>query len=229
MMHVTGQVICQTDTGPVVRARYCEHDQNAPTLLSGTGMTYSTKYSGTVAVDPPLNEHEIAYLRRFANSRRMHVDCGPYLCEEPEGEGDGEPNVLDYNWPGPEQPGLWCRWEPTENGRGIRWDRTENFYYGERWMAFLIRTFLAPGAKLAGELAAPIEGRHYAPEFEHFTFDHVVNGRIRARSVEDPHIAWQLVVTDGEVFLHYDGKEPEPVTDTGPDPVAYPPTRSAHA
>ena len=56
--------------------------------------------------------------------------------------------------------------EPTEDGRGTEWNQCEKFYFGERQMALLIRTFLAHGVKLAAEFAAPIEGCNYAPEFE---------------------------------------------------------------
>lgn len=185
-------------------------------------MGYTTTYTGAITVDPPLNEHELAYLRRFAASRRMDRDLGPYFCGEWDADEDSEPGIRHYSWPGPEQPGLWCHWEPTADGRGIEWNGVEKFYYGERWMAFLIQTFLAPGATLAEELAAPIEGRYYAPEFEHFTFDHVLTGRIEARG-DEPDDVWQLVVTAGDgVFMHPEGEEPQRVTDTGPDPLAYP-------
>jgi len=191
-------------------------------------MGYTTTFTGAIAVDPPMNRHEITYLRRLADSRRMDRDLGPYFCGEQNADEEDEADIRHYSWPGPEQPGLWCHWEPTGDGRGIEWNQAEKFYYAERWMAYLIRTFLAPGASLAGELAAPIEGRYYAPEFKHFTFDHVLNGLIDAEGDG----VWQLVVTDGEVFVHCDGEEPRPITNTGPAPEAYPtpstePMRSA--
>ena len=34
-------------------------------------MGYTTEFDGSVSISPPLNAHEIAYLRKFAASRRM--------------------------------------------------------------------------------------------------------------------------------------------------------------
>jgi len=34
-------------------------------------MGYTTEFDGSVRISPPLNAHEIAYLRRFAVSRRV--------------------------------------------------------------------------------------------------------------------------------------------------------------
>lgn len=178
-------------------------------------MGYTTTFRGVIAVEPPLNRHEIAYLRRFADTRRMDRDRGPYYCGTGHAGQDDEPDIRDYDRPGPDQPGLWCKWGPTDDGRGIEWNRAEKFYDAEKWMAYLIRTFLMPGASLAGELTAPVEDRYYAPEFEHFTFDHVLNGVIHARGEETDDV-WQLVVTDGEVVVRQDGEDSEPVTDTGP-------------
>lgn len=176
-------------------------------------MGYTTTFKGVIAVEPPLNPQEIAYLRRFARSRRMDRERGPYYC----GDGEDEDDILDHDEPPPGQPGLWCKWEPTDDGRGIAWNKAEKFYEAQKWMAYLVRTFLVPGAALAAELAAPVPGRHYAPEFAHFTFDHVVNGLIKARG-EDRGDAWHLVVLDGEVFVRRDGEQTGPITDTDPTP-----------
>ena len=34
-------------------------------------MGYTTEFDGSVSISPPLNADEIAYLRKFAASRRM--------------------------------------------------------------------------------------------------------------------------------------------------------------
>jgi hypothetical protein len=161
-------------------------------------MGYTTEFTGAVTVEPPLNEHEISYLRRFVGTRRMDREQGPYYCGTGFAGQDEEPDILDYDKAGFGQPGLWCRWEPTDDGRRIQWGGAEKFYNSEEWMAYLIRTFLMPGAVLSEELAAGFEGRYYAPEFEYFTFDHVVNGVIDADGEEVDDV-WQLIVTDNEV------------------------------
>jgi len=184
-------------------------------------MGYSTKFTGKIAVKPRLNEHEIAYLRRFADSRHMDRGKGPYCCGA-DWDGD-ESDVLDHDEPGPEQPGLWCKWEPTDDGRYIRWNKAENFYDSAKWMAYVIRTFLMPGAALQGELADPVRDWYYAPEFEHFTFDHACDGVLKALgdSLDD---RWSLIVADGEVFVQQKGEDERegPITDTSTLPPFVP-------
>lgn len=164
-------------------------------------MGYSTDFEGTVTVTPPLNPHEIAYLNKFAGTRRMLRDLGPYYVDGSGFAGQGnDPDIRDHNSAPPEQASLWCGWIPTEDGTGIEWNGAEKFHSGDVWMAYLIDTFLKAGATLQGELANPVPGRHYSPAFDHFTFDHVVNGTIDAQG-EDPEDRWRLVVTDNAVTV----------------------------
>jgi hypothetical protein len=44
-------------------------------------MGYTTEFDGSVSISPPLNAHEIAYLRKFAASRRMDRARGPYFVD----------------------------------------------------------------------------------------------------------------------------------------------------
>jgi hypothetical protein len=162
-------------------------------------MGYTTEFEGSVSISPPLNAHEIAYLRKFAASRRMDRTRGPYFVDGsgPFGQGhDGD--IRDFNKPPAGQPGLWCRWEPTKDGRAAKWNGVEKFYNSEEWMTYLIDLFLKPGAVLASELANPVPGRHYSAEFWHFTFDHELNGVIDAQG-EDDDDRWRLIVTGNAV------------------------------
>jgi hypothetical protein len=181
-------------------------------------MGYDTTFQGTVAVVPPLNVHEIAYLRRFAGSRRMDRDLGPYYCGDNDFGREPDADIRNHNRPGPDQPGLWCKWVPSDDGSRIAWSGAEKFYDAEKWMAYLIRTFLMPGAVLAAEMVLPAAGRYYAPEFEHFTFDHVLNGVIDAQGEEDEDV-WQIAVADNLVRVRSNGEESGPVTDTAPMPM----------
>lgn len=162
-------------------------------------MGYTTDFDGSVQITPPLNPHEIAYLLKFSASRRMARERGPYFVD---GSGffgqDRDPDITDYNQPPPGQPELWCQWEPTEDGSAIQWNGTEKFYSADEWMAYLIDTFLKPGAALQAELANPVDGRDYPEDFRHFTFDHDVNGVINAQG-EDAEDKWRLVVTSNAV------------------------------
>ncbi|WP_370973963.1 hypothetical protein [Amycolatopsis sp. cg9] len=176
-------------------------------------MGYTTDFYGEVTIDPPLNPQEIAYLQRFSDSRRMHRSQGPYYANPGNDWGQSGTGILNYNEPPQQQPGLWCHWVPTEDGSAICWDGAEKFYDSAEWMAYLITTFLQPGATVQQELRAlaaggtgvpalrqPEHGWVYPPEFAAFTFDHIVNGAIDA-SGEAPDDIWRLVVRDNVVSV----------------------------
>jgi hypothetical protein len=161
-------------------------------------MGYTTNFTGQITVSPPLNPSEITYLRRFAETRQMRRDNGPYFTGGGCAGQDREADIRDFNPPLPEQPSLWCRWVPSEDGTAIEWDQGEKFYNSEAWMRYLIQTFLEKGAAVEVERGAPVEGRVYPDEFKDFTFDHVLNGVIEAQG-EDPNDHWLLVVENNEV------------------------------
>lgn len=155
-------------------------------------MGYSTEFTGTVSVDPPLNGPEMAYLRKFAQSRRYQCSGGPYHVET-----DGDWNrhsgctAINTNQEPSGQPGLWCKWEPTEDGTGIEWNGVEKFYDADAWMRYLIDHFLRRAAYASDSGG----GR-----FRHFTFNHVIDGRIEAQG-EDPDDRWTLVVENNSVSV----------------------------
>jgi hypothetical protein len=117
-------------------------------------MGYTTEFDGSVGILPPLNGHEIAYLRKFGASRRMGRARGLYFADGSGTAGQGsDDDIRDINEPPAGQPGLWCKWQPTADGTAIEWNGEEKFYASEKWMTYLIETFLKPGAVLACELA----------------------------------------------------------------------------
>lgn len=146
-------------------------------------MGYTTSFEGQVSVEPPLNPSEIAYLDKFADSRRHQRPEGPYSVHD---YGWGEVDSNAYNRPPEGQPSLWCNWESTDDGTGIRWNGAEKFYDATKWMQYLIDHFLKPGAHAQGQ-----------PGFEKFTFDHTVTGLIKAQG-DEPGDTWELVVVDNE-------------------------------
>lgn len=173
-------------------------------------MGYTTYFSGEVAVTPPLNQQEIAYLERFASSRRMYRAQGPYFTDPGNDWGETGTGILDGNKPPQQQPGLWCQWVPTEDGSAICWAGGEKFYSSAEWMAYLITTFLKSGATVQRELFGGDRalsvlrkdqaGWVYPPEFAAFTFNHVVNGEIDADGEASDDI-WRLVVRDNVVSV----------------------------
>lgn len=152
-------------------------------------MGYTTDFSGRVEVSPPLNADEINFLTKFARTRRMARTKGPYFVD---GTGDygqsRDKDVLDYNRPPEGQPGLWCQWVPTPDGKFIQWDGGEKFYNSAEWMGYLIDHFLKPGAQAAGQLK--------------FLKPHTLNGEIEAQG-EDLSDRWKLVVTDNKVMVRH--------------------------
>lgn len=164
-------------------------------------MGYTTDFEGQVEIDPPLNQHEIDYLTKFAETRRMKRKAGPYFVEGTGFRGqEREDDVIDSNRPPDGQPGLWCQWVPTPDGKHIIWDGGEKFYDSPEWMKYLIDHFLKPGAE-AQALVDATEGKIPTP-FNDFTFDHTLNGHIQAQG-EDPDDRWVLVVRDNVVSVAY--------------------------
>jgi hypothetical protein len=136
-------------------------------------MGYTTDFIGHVVVDPPLNDAEQQYLRAFSSSRRYDRSNGPYYVPgSPAAERDERPVDMDtYNATAPGQPSLWCQWAPCWDGCCIAFDGHEKFYAATSWLRYLIDHFLAPGAFASSSRR---------PEFEHFTFDHTLDGVIAA-------------------------------------------------
>lgn len=150
-------------------------------------MGYTTEFTDVIEVEPPLNRAEITYLHAFANTRRMKRARGPYFVGGTGMMGQGaDPDIEDFNIPPAGQPGLWCNWVPSWDGRFIEWDGREKFYDSVEWMQYLIDHFLKPGAHAEKTSDSMFYG---------FTFNHTLNGTINAQG-EDPDDIWRLVVKD---------------------------------
>lgn len=138
-------------------------------------MGYTTEFEGEFKLDRPLEKHHAAYLMKFADTRRMKRDprmaaklpdpvreaVGLELGIEAEffvgGAGDfgqaRDESILNYNIEPYTQPGLWCKWEPNDDGTAIRWNGVEKFYNYIDWLQYLITNFLKPwGYELNGEV-----------------------------------------------------------------------------
>jgi hypothetical protein len=160
------------------------------TLTKENIMGYTTTFEGVIHVEPPLNEQEVSYLQRFSESRRMNRRNGPYFID-PEDENRGiwdvAEDVIDHNEPPRGQPGLWCGWTVSNDGKYVLWDGGEKFYYSAKWMKYLIDHFLMHRALGMG-----------ASELEGFTFNHTLNGTIEAQG-EEASDRWLLIVEDNVV------------------------------
>jgi hypothetical protein len=124
-------------------------------------MGYQTYFDGEIKISPPLNLPEYQFLKKFSEER--HED-GNY-------------------------PGIWCDFEPNEEGTEIAWNESEKTYKGAEWVQYLIENFLAPDAH-AKESDDPV--------FKHFQFNHVCNGVIEADG-EDSDDRWNIIVENNVV------------------------------
>lgn len=129
-------------------------------------MGYTTDFEGTFKLSPALNPEQIAYLNAFADTRRMMRDSdkcekfsdtlrqavglpvghqGEY-CVFSHDKGfmgqDKDETVIEYNESPNNQPGLWCKWVPTEDGKFIKWNGAEKFYYYIEWINYINDNFL---------------------------------------------------------------------------------------
>lgn len=139
-------------------------------------MGYTTDFKGQFTLNKPLRPEHAAYLRAFAETRRMKRNQDKAsTMPDPRREAVGLPigveggyfvggggfmgqdrdaSIIDYNQPPTGQPGLWCKWVPTEDGAGIEWSGAENFYDYVEWLNYLIDHFLAPwGYKIDGKVS----------------------------------------------------------------------------
>lgn len=150
-------------------------------------MGYTTDFNGRVEIKPPLNASEIEFLKKFAGTRRMNRKEGPYFVDGPGMAGqDHTPGIIDYNHPPAGQPGLWCQWVPTDDGKFIEWNGAEKFYNSSEWMTYIIDHFLKADAKAKGALK--------------FLKPHTCNGEVEAQG-EDANDRWKLVVKDNKVTV----------------------------
>jgi hypothetical protein len=138
-------------------------------------MGYTTEFKGTFTLNRPLRPEHAAYLSLFSETRRMRRDAGEAAAlPDPVREAAGLPigdqggyfvggsgfmgqgddgSVTDHNREPRGQPGLWCQWVPTEDGKGIEWNGAEKFYYYEEWLKYLCEHFLEPwGYEVRGEV-----------------------------------------------------------------------------
>lgn len=171
--------------------------------LKGRSLGYDTTFDGHINIDPPLNAAEISYINDFSGSRRMKRTGGPYVADPGDDFGQyggisgrgrqPKDEIIEFNDPPQGQPGLWCQWEATADGRALVWDGGEKFYDAPEWMAYLIDHFLKPGAVVQDNVLQE-------ERFELFSFNHVLDGTIEAQG-EDPDDRWKLIVKDNEVLV----------------------------
>ncbi|WP_394941155.1 hypothetical protein [Psychromicrobium sp. YIM B11713] len=150
-------------------------------------MGYSTDFSGTLNVTPPLNQAERDFLADFANTRHTSPE-GLLFVTQPEGF------YVSGNEPQGGKPGIWCHWVAGEDGN-LTWDEEEKTYNHAEWLDWIITDLFGPDSRDFVQQRLSED-----PRLQHFTHDHIVNGIIEA-SGEDSGDLWRIKVTNNNVQI----------------------------
>ena len=134
-------------------------------------MGYTTEFLGRLEFSRPLSKQMTNYINDFSTIRHMKRDnekikevypnwkerCffgylgdeGEFFISNTKSLGqDKDDSVLDYNEPSLKQPGLWCQWIVSEDGKYLMWDRGEKFYNYIEWLEYIIENFVKTQDKL---------------------------------------------------------------------------------
>jgi hypothetical protein len=153
-------------------------------------MGYTTEFTGSIKIEPPLNANELEFLTKFVESRRMKRGKGPFYAGGGFAGQDHEPDIDNYNEPPDGQPGLWCKWKPAKDGASLSWSGAEKFYESHKWMAYLRSYFLV----LRG-------ARALDPSSFDFLEAHELSGIIYAVGEEASEDVWKMKVDSEGVFV----------------------------
>lgn len=139
-------------------------------------MGYTTDFNGAFKFDKPVDEKLKNYVNRFSSTRRMSRDVekikeiyphwkelcfngelgvqGEYFAPVDDDFGQTyDDSIIHYNMPPQTQPGLWCQWIISDDGKYLEWDEGEKFYHYVEWLQYLIDNFFLPsGYHLSGSV-----------------------------------------------------------------------------
>lgn len=92
-------------------------------------MGYTTQFSGTFKIEPPLSPAQVTEVNEF--------------CEE------------RHERPTSNYPSIWCDYEVSPDGTQIGWNGSEKSYEMAEWLLYLIERFFRPWKrKLDGKMRA---------------------------------------------------------------------------
>ena len=151
-------------------------------------MGLHTDYLGSLRIKPPLSPDEVDFLKSFHRTRHCGDRAALDVVTHPA-DNDPRGDVASFNLVAAGMPGMWCPWTCCDEGCCLRWDQGEKPYSPDRWLRYLIDTFLRPGAALSADPAARATG---------LTFDHVLAGVIVGERRETGEL-FALAVRDNVV------------------------------
>lgn len=156
------------------------------------------KYTGSLAIEPPLNKDEVKALTAFFHSDRILTRGGPLDCRIRPGYHS---DVIDVRQPAEGQPGLRCDLEVSEDGTTLSWDRSEETTERnlDQWIIWLINYLLKPGAEYdIRERGFDLSQMSDDNLLRSFTFDHYVDGEMTGTAVEADGV-WRITVKENVV------------------------------
>lgn len=153
-------------------------------------MPFNAHYAGQLRIEPPLNETEQKALSAFLGSRRVKTVAGP--LDARESLSMGHPDVIDWNSPPQDQPGLYTGLRIANGGEVLEWDGNEKPGYLTDWVRYVINYLLRPYA-VFHEMAQQVDEGN---PLRSFTFDHVVNGKLVGTARDG---TWAIYVIDNAV------------------------------
>jgi hypothetical protein len=95
-------------------------------------MGYTTTFVGQIEVSPALSPEHHKALRDLADNDQR--DKGDWQIRNP--------------------PSYYCQWEPTKNGKALKWDGNEKFYGSFEWMETIVAWLAERGYRCEGVISA---------------------------------------------------------------------------
>ena len=138
-------------------------------------MGYHTDFTGEINISPPLSDEQITYINTFSSTRRMARNES-ILASMPDPVRDAvglpvgqqgefyvgstsdfgqtrDKSIIDFNLSPKSQPGLWCDWVVSDDGKYLEWNGSEKFYGYVEWLEYMNKNFFTPWKKdLNGEI-----------------------------------------------------------------------------
>lgn len=162
-------------------------------------MDYDEMFSGKIGINPPLNQHEISYLKDFScHTRHLDHKDGPLRVSKSLYD-DVPDGTIDYNKPHPSQPWLWCDFESNDAGTELIWTHAEKTRAPIEWIHYLIDALFSKNAK---EYVEAYYNSEYSDDkrLNYFTFDHIFNGEMTIPTGEFG-LKTMLIIKNNELMV----------------------------
>jgi hypothetical protein len=110
-------------------------------------------------------KHGNPFAKNKKDPKEVYGHEGEFFARDDGNFGQSDDaSVIDHNCPPGQvgfaqgevengQPGLWCQWEISEDGKELMWDGGEKFFNYTAWLKYLINKFFIPwGIFASGEI-----------------------------------------------------------------------------